>query len=85
VVAEPWAHVIVDGQRVDTTPFAYAIPLKPGTHYVRLEHPKAPTERRTISLAPGESKLLDVKMAVPSEPPPQPPVAPSPDAGGPAE
>ena len=64
VVAEPWAHVVVDGQRVDTTPFARPIPLPAGTHYVRLEHPNAPTERRTITLAPGETVLLDVKMNV---------------------
>jgi len=64
VVADPWAHVVVDGQRVDTTPFARAIPLGAGTHYVRLEHPNAPTERRTITLVPGETVLLDVKMRI---------------------
>jgi serine/threonine-protein kinase len=64
VVADPWAHVIVDGQRIDTTPFAESIPLRAGTHYVRLEHPNAPTERRTVRLAPGETALLDVKMSV---------------------
>jgi len=80
VVADPWAEVVVDGQHVDTTPFARAIPLTAGTHYVRLEHPNAPTERRTITLVPGETVLLDVKMqidrslrsdaAAPLEPPP---------------
>ena len=63
-VADPWAHVFVDGQRVDTTPFARAIPLRAGTHYVRFEHPNAPTERRTITLVAGETVLLDVKMRV---------------------
>jgi hypothetical protein len=62
VVVDPWAHVIVDGQKVDTTPFARPIPLRAGTHYVRLEHPDAPTERRTVRLVPGETALLDVKM-----------------------
>jgi eukaryotic-like serine/threonine-protein kinase len=62
VVADPWADVIVDGKRVDTTPFARAIPLMAGTHYVRLEHPNAPTERRTVNMVPGETVLLDVKM-----------------------
>lgn len=64
VVADPWAFVIVDGQRVETTPFANAIPLAPGVHYVRLEHPQAAVERRTVRLAPGETVLLDVKMDV---------------------
>jgi serine/threonine-protein kinase len=64
VVAEPWAHVHIDGQRVETTPFAKPIPLRAGTHYVRLEHPNAPAERRTVELVPGETVLLDVKMKV---------------------
>ncbi len=64
VVAHPWAHVFVDGQQRETTPFARPILLTPGTHYVRLEHPAAPAERRTLSLAPGEAVLLDVNMKV---------------------
>jgi hypothetical protein len=64
VVVQPWANVIVDGEAFDTTPFARAIPLTPGTHYVRLEHPEAPTERRTIELTAGETVLLDVTMKV---------------------
>jgi serine/threonine-protein kinase len=78
VVARPWAHVVVDGERVDTTPFARAIPLAPGRHFVRLEHPNAPTERRTVDLGPDETLLLDVemKLKVPAQtsrvPPPEP-------------
>lgn len=64
VVAHPWAHVIVDGQEVETTPFARPIPLSAGSHYVRLEHPNAPVERRTVELTPGETLLLDVTMKV---------------------
>ncbi len=64
VVAQPWAHVIVDGQKIDTTPFARPIPLAPGTHYVRLEHPLAPAERRTLSVTGGETIVLDVVMQV---------------------
>jgi len=64
VVAHPWAHVIVDGQEVETTPFARPIPLSAGSHYVRLEHPNAPVERRTIELTPGETLLLDVTLKV---------------------
>jgi len=64
VVAQPWAKVIVDGEDFDTTPFARVIPLTAGTHYIRLEHPQAPTERRTIELTPGETILLDVTMKV---------------------
>ncbi|HVR18350.1 MAG TPA: hypothetical protein VMS65_01595, partial [Polyangiaceae bacterium] len=64
VVAEPWAHVIVDGQKLETTPFARPIPLAPGIHYVRLEHPLAPPERRTLTVTGGETIVLDVVMHV---------------------
>ncbi len=77
VVATPWAHVFVDGQKVATTPFATPIPLRPGLHYVRLDHPNAPSEERTLRLAPGEAILLDVAMKVQiPKPPPAPPPAP---------
>jgi eukaryotic-like serine/threonine-protein kinase len=64
VVAHPWAHVFVDGQQRETTPFARPIRLSPGTHYVRLEHPSAVPERRTVSMAAGEAVLLEVDMKV---------------------
>ncbi|HEX4340406.1 MAG TPA: serine/threonine-protein kinase [Polyangiaceae bacterium] len=67
VAVDPWANVIVDGVEVETTPFAHSIPLSPGVHYVRLEHPKAPVERRTVTLSAGETVLLDVKMDLPRQ------------------
>jgi eukaryotic-like serine/threonine-protein kinase len=62
VVADPWAHVFVDGQFMETTPFAAPLLLAPGVHHVRLEHPQAPPVRRQIELAAGESTLLDVSL-----------------------
>ena len=64
VVAHPWAHVFVDGQQRETTPFARPIRLSPGTHYIRLEHPNAVAERRTVSVGAGEAVLLEVDMKV---------------------
>ncbi|MDF3068909.1 MAG: Protein kinase [Polyangiaceae bacterium] len=64
VVAHPWAHVFVDGQQRETTPFARPLKLSPGTHYIRLEHPNAPPEKRTVSMAVGEGVLLEVDMKV---------------------
>ncbi|HEX2872796.1 MAG TPA: serine/threonine-protein kinase [Polyangiaceae bacterium] len=64
VVAHPWAYVFVDGQQRETTPFARPIRLSPGTHYIRLEHPNAVAERRTVTMAAGESVLLEVDMKV---------------------
>jgi serine/threonine-protein kinase len=65
VLATPWAEVWVDGQRVDVTPFAHVIPLAAGTHYVTLVHPSATSEKRTLVIAPGETRTIDVVMAVP--------------------
>ena len=64
VLATPWAEVWVDGQRVETTPFARPIPLRPGTHYLALMHPKAPVEKRTVEIVSGETKTFDVVMSV---------------------
>jgi serine/threonine-protein kinase len=75
VLATPWAEVWVDGQRVDVTPFARGIPLPPGTHYVTLVHPNAPVEKRTVDIVAGETRTLDVVMAVPD-------LAPKDDADG---
>ncbi len=64
VLATPWAEVWVDGQLVETTPFARPIPLRPGIHYVALVHPKAPVERRTAEIVSGETNTFDVVMSV---------------------
>ncbi|MDP9034941.1 MAG: serine/threonine protein kinase [Myxococcota bacterium] len=65
VLATPWAEVWVDGQRVDVTPFARGIPLTGGVHYATLVHPRAPIEKRTVSIGPGETVTLDVVMDAP--------------------
>jgi serine/threonine-protein kinase len=64
VVAEPWAYVYVDGEQLETTPFATPLRLAPGEHFVRLEHPNAPSESRRIELAPGQRVVLAVTMLV---------------------
>jgi serine/threonine-protein kinase len=64
VVASPWAEVSVDGQYVDTTPFARAIPVGAGTHWVTLRHPNAPEEKREVAIRAGETVLVDVTMKV---------------------
>ena len=40
VLATPWANVRVDGQQVETTPFARPIPLAPGSTGSRSRTPK---------------------------------------------
>lgn len=65
-VARPWAHVFVDGQKVATTPFAGSIPLSPGKHFVRFDHPRAPSEHRGIQIQAGQSVFLEVEMRLPA-------------------
>jgi serine/threonine-protein kinase len=63
VVATPWAHVRVDGQLVETTPFARAIPLAAGRHFVTLTHPEAVASiEREVVIVAGETVTLDVTM-----------------------
>ncbi|MEN9578034.1 MAG: hypothetical protein RJA70_1043 [Pseudomonadota bacterium] len=74
-VARPWAHVFIDGQQVATTPFANSIPLRPGKHFVRFDHPRAPSEHREIEIHAGQSLFLDIDMRL-SAPPPAPTIDP---------
>jgi serine/threonine-protein kinase len=64
VVATPWAHVKVDGQQVETTPFARPVPLTAGRHFVTLTHPDAFPIEREVVIAPGEISTLDVTLDV---------------------
>ncbi len=64
VVATPWAHVRVDGQQVETTPFARPIPLSAGKHFITLIHPEAPPVEREVTIASGETVTLDVTMSL---------------------
>ncbi len=64
VLADPWAHVVVDGQRLETTPFARPLQLTPGRHEVVLEHPFAPREVRIIEGSSNEELVLSVQMNI---------------------
>jgi len=64
VLASPWAEVAVDGQHVDTTPFARAIPLPPGPHFVTFTHPNAAPENRAITIRANEVITVEVTLDV---------------------
>jgi serine/threonine-protein kinase len=81
VVVTPWADVWIDGRYVDTTPFAHAIPLSAGSHFVKLTHPDARAETRTVLLAPGEEAGLDVTMQLTATDPEHALALPSPSNG----
>jgi serine/threonine-protein kinase len=64
VLATPWASIAIDGQPVDVTPIAAAIPLAPGEHFVTFTHPNAATLTRQVTIQAGATVSLDVTMDV---------------------
>jgi serine/threonine protein kinase len=64
VLATPWAEVEIDGQRVDTTPIARAIPLAAGEHFVTFKHPAAPAVTQRVKIEPAVTVTVDVTMDV---------------------
>lgn len=62
VNSDPWSYVIIDGNRIKTTPLR-SHPIEPGRHQVVLQNPEAGLERRfEIEVDPGESKRLSVDL-----------------------
>ncbi len=62
VVAEPWAHVYIDGQLVTTTPSAARIPLAPGKHYINLRNPFFLEEKLEVVVRKGNTELVQVSL-----------------------
>lgn len=63
VVADPWAEIWIDGEEVDTTPFAYPISLSEGVHYVELRNPYFKRVTREIEIEAGKTLELLEKLA----------------------
>ncbi len=61
VFAEPWAHVVIDGKRVGTTPLAKVV-VAVGMHKVLFENPQARTVERMVMVSAGQTQLVDVDM-----------------------
>ncbi len=64
VVAEPWAVVNIDGEEVETTPFAHPISLSEGIHYVELENPYFKKVTREIEVKAGQTIEMVEKLAL---------------------
>ena len=62
VIADPWAEILIDGDRIGTTPLAASIPVLPGVHYVRFENPYYGTVTRKVRLKRGEEKEVFVEL-----------------------
>ncbi|NNE20085.1 MAG: PEGA domain-containing protein, partial [Myxococcales bacterium] len=62
VNSDPWSYVIIDGNRIRTTPLR-SHRIEPGRHQVVLQNPEAGLERRfEIDVDPGENKRLSVDL-----------------------
>jgi eukaryotic-like serine/threonine-protein kinase len=72
VVANPWAKVQVDGEYMETTPFAAPLPLPPGVHYVELIHPLFDNLVREVTIKAGETVELVEQLAKESPEPKRP-------------
>ena len=64
VLVRPWAEIVLDGKKVDVTPLARPLSVRPGRHVIMLEHPLV-TERRVVEVGPGQMVTLDVALNVP--------------------
>lgn len=60
--AVPWADVLVDGARVDRTPFS-KYPLPVGKHQVTFRAPDGRTELKSIAITEGATTSLRVEFA----------------------
>ncbi|MGA9115502.1 MAG: protein kinase [Bacteroidota bacterium] len=58
----PWADVILDSVRVETTPLARDIALAAGEHELRLVHPGYPLYRRSVVIEPGGLTVIGVNL-----------------------
>lgn len=65
VLAQPWAHVSIDGAAVDTTPIGAPIEVTPGRHVIDFVHPQAPKAQRVVEVRPGQTVVVDVILDVP--------------------
>lgn len=62
--AEPWAEVLVDGARVDRTPFS-KYPLPAGKHELTFRSPDGREEKRQVTLSQGKTTSIRVTFASP--------------------
>jgi eukaryotic-like serine/threonine-protein kinase len=62
VIAQPWAHVSIDGQRVLTTPSARRIPLRPGRHFLKFENPYYAPVQREVLIRHGATEIVEATM-----------------------
>jgi serine/threonine-protein kinase len=63
VLADPWAHVYVDGKYADTTPFAHGISVRPGHHVLTFLNDFYQPVTQEIDVDPGGEKRVHVTLS----------------------
>ena len=58
VLVDPWAEVYVDGQWVETTPFARPLRVRPGRRFIELRNPHYPPVRQVVDIIPERLQSL---------------------------
>jgi eukaryotic-like serine/threonine-protein kinase len=58
----PWADVLIDEKKIDTTPMNAAVLLQPGEHVLTLQHPDYPAWHKKVHLGSGESITVQVRL-----------------------
>jgi hypothetical protein len=61
VNAQPWANVLIDGQRIGDTPLAN-IKVTLGQHEIRFRHPSLGEQVRQVVVSAGEPSRVSVNM-----------------------
>ncbi len=62
ITVAPWGVVAIDGEVVDTTPLRQPIPVLPGTHSIRVEHPDLGIRLQTIRADSPSTYRLSVSF-----------------------
>lgn len=62
---QPWGYIKVDSVQVGVSPLPKPIYLKPGEHYISVEHPNFKSFERILKVLPGDTISLVVDLSQP--------------------
>ena len=66
---QPWGYISVDSVQMGVSPLPRPLYLKPGQHYIEVEHPNFPKYQRTLMVLAGDDISLLVDLTNPFETP----------------
>ncbi len=69
IFAEPWAEVYIDGQWVETTPFARPLRIRPGRRFIELRNPHYQPLRQIVDIVPQPAQPQTLRVTMPEPAP----------------